>query len=347
MICLSICQWVVFNLTKRIHQWVCNILLLPCVFTVAPAHVMAMSTPTSALTSAPSLTYATRIDAVAWSFEGSKFACQISHNINDFGTAVFERQAGIPTRFFLQSQNPRMQSGKAALNSQPPAWLADERTQTIALIDVRHGEVPVTIQRKTSERMLAELEKGMDLHVVRKPWYGDKQSLTVVIPSVGFGKTYSDYLSCLGSLLPVNFSQVEKKSLYYNNTDEDLTQKVERYLKKVITYIKEDPAVKVVYIDGHTDSAGIRSDNLLKSKERTQRVVDYLIKNGVPENLIMARWHGERYQVATNQTNAGKAKNRRVTIRLSKEQPSTVMAAPKASAEKEMMNKPKDQQAGR
>lgn len=268
-----------------------------------------------------SIVYATRIDAVAWSFEGSKFSCQISHAIDDFGKAVFEKPAGLSTHFVLESQSPRMKSGKADLLSQPPSWLFSESPEKLALVSVKHGEKPVQIKRKMSERMLAELQKGMDIHVVRQPWYGDKQALTVVIPSIGFRKTYSDYLACLSGLLPVNFSQVEKRVLRYENRHEDLTTKARRYLDKVAVYIKEDLSVKAIYIDGHTDSAGIRNENLLKSQRRTQRVVDYLLARGVSEDLLVARWHGERYQVATNQTEAGKAKNRRVTIRLSKEAP--------------------------
>ncbi len=299
--------------------------------------------PTSiANVAVPSITYATRIHDVIWSFEGSKFSCQITHNINDFGTAVFERQAGLPTQFILQSQNPRMKTGKADLFSQPPSWLSHEPSQKIALVEVKHGQTPIKLKRKISERMLAELQKGMDLHVVRQPWYGDSQSLKIIIPSVAFRKTYSDYLSCLGSLLPVNFSQVERRSLNYSNGDEDITNKVKSYLDKVALYIKEDASVKAIYIDGHTDSVGIRNDNLLKSKERTQRVVDYLLASGVPESLIVARWHGERYQIATNQTKSGRAKNRRVTLRLSKETPPSLDDSAQSVTQEQAIEAPEE-----
>jgi len=296
-----------------------------CVFAGMPVMVVTLLLPVMA-NAAGSITYATRIDAASWVFEGSKFGCQISHNVDDFGTAIFERQAGVSTRFFLQSQSPRMKSGQANLFSQPPAWLATERAVKIASVNVKHGETPVTVLRKTSERMLAELQKGMDLHIVRQPWYGDSNSLVVVVSSVGFGDPYSDYLGCLRNLLPMNYTQVEKRSLYYRDTEE-LTPTVMRYLQKVTDYIKEDPSVQAVYIDGHTDSVGIRADNLVKSKERTELVLNYLVENGVPINMIRARWHGERYQVATNQTAKGRAKNRRVTISLRKEPPHNTIEA--------------------
>jgi hypothetical protein len=94
-----------------------------------------------------SITYATRLDAVAWVFEGSKFSCQINHNIDDFGTAMFERKAGVSTRFFLQSQSPRMKSGKANLISQPPPWLASEPAIIISAVEVQHGETQINVKR--------------------------------------------------------------------------------------------------------------------------------------------------------------------------------------------------------
>jgi sodium-type flagellar protein MotY len=302
-----------------------------CVRGLVATWLVAVSIVQAESPLANSITYATRIDAVTWGFDGSKFGCQLSHRIDDFGVAIFKREAGVSTRFLLQSQSPRMKTGSADLISQPPPWLMNDLPEKIAAVNVSHGETPIIIDRKISERMLAELEKGMDLHIVRQPWYGDKSALKVVVPSVGFRKTYSDYLACLGNLLPVNFSQVEKKSLYYSDGEEELTKNVRVYLDRVILYVKEDPAVKVIYVDGHTDSVGVRSENLLRSKQRAERVVDYLIEAGVPSDTIIARWHGERYQVATNKTSAGKAKNRRVTVRLSKEPPHTIMNVPESA----------------
>ncbi len=281
----------------------------------------AASLPLSVSAKAVSIRYATPIDSASWDYTGSKFGCEIIHNIHGFGAAVFEQRAGLKTRFLLQSQTTRLKAGKANLVSQPPLWLSHKAVEPLSSVNVGYGSTPIKIGRKLSERMLAELEKGMDLHVIRQPWYGDTRSLQVVIPSISFRQTYREYLSCLATLLPVNFDQIEKRSLRYNEGDEDLTKKAMSYLDKVALYMKEDPEVKVVYIDGHTDSQGVRAENLLKSEQRAKKVVNYLRKRGIDDAQIIARWHGERYQIATNQTLKGRAKNRRVTVRLSKEMP--------------------------
>jgi len=284
-------------------------LVLKCMACILLAATFGMlSIPV--LASGYGITYATRMDSVAWSFSGSKFGCQLMHYVDSFGMALFERNAGGKTAFTLTSISPRMKAGPASLSSRPPPWGNGIRPERLAIIDVSRGLTPIKVAYKTTERMLAELQKGMDLQFAREPWYGDDQKLTVVVPSLGFRKSYNDYLRCLGSLLPVSFEQIEKRSLYYAPDNKKGIDKASRnYLDKVAIYVSEDPEVKVIYIDGHTDSKGVRSENLLKSKVKAEKIAQYLLDAGVDPHLLMTRWHGERYQVESNQNAKGRAKN--------------------------------------
>ena len=277
-----------------------------------------------------SIQYATRTEAVKWQSEGSKFYCRLSHEVEGFGMAVFEREAGEQTRFYLTSQMPRMKTGKAALIVRPPAWSSVKRSNTLGTVPVRESMQPITVRRKLSERMLAELQKGMLLDFKRQPLYGDPQAIQVTLSSIGFRKSHQDYLQCLSGLLPVNFKQIEKSAFYYDDDDDDLKEKVMKRLDQIIAYANEDSDVKTFYLDGHTDSEGIRNENLIKSQRRTEKVMDYLVEKGIARDRIIARWHGERYQIATNRTAKGRAKNRRVTLRVSKELPQTLVESPQA-----------------
>ena len=69
-------------------------------------------------------------------------------------------------------------------------------------------------------------------------------------------------------------------------------------------------------IAGHTDSAGSEKLNLKLSKQRANAIKDYLCMKYkiLPEKLI-ARGYGESIPVASNDTIAGRAKNRRVVIK--------------------------------
>jgi len=269
-----------------------------------------------------SIQFETRMESVQWNADSSKFSCRLSHEIDGFGVATFEREAGEQTRFYLNSKMPRMKTGRAALLVRPPAW-SPSRNQTnqLALVSVKESLEPVTVERQLAERMLAELQKGMLLDIKRQPRYGDTQSLKVTLSSIRFRQSHQEYLNCLAGLLPVNFKQIERSSFNYANEDDDLSDAVKQRLDIIIAYAKEDRDVQAFYIDGHTDSEGIRNENLLKSKLRAERVVNYLVENGIPPDSIAARWHGERYKLTSNQTAKGRAENRRVTLRLSKAPP--------------------------
>ena len=67
-------------------------------------------------------------------------------------------------------------------------------------------------------------------------------------------------------------------------------------------------------IEGHTDSVGRTQYNMKLSQERAQRVRDYLIEASISPALITASGFGESKPVASNQTAAGRQKNRRVEI---------------------------------
>ena len=66
---------------------------------------------------------------------------------------------------------------------------------------------------------------------------------------------------------------------------------------------------------GHTDSVGDEAYNMKLSERRAQAVVDYLAAKGVAQGRIKAIGMGESKPIATNETEAGRAENRRVTIR--------------------------------
>jgi outer membrane protein OmpA-like peptidoglycan-associated protein len=268
-----------------------------------------------------SIQYATRTDAVVWEVESSKFICSLTQPIDGFGDAVFQREAGTSTKFYLKSSMARMKTGKAALIARPPPWSSQKTTLQLGTVDVQESRQPITVGRKLSERMLSELQRGLLLDFQRQALYGGNEPIRVTVSSIGFRDSYEEYLKCQGGLLSVNYKQIERSTLNYNNSEEDLKDSVKRRLDALVSYVKEDPSVKAIYIDSHTDSEGIRGENLLKSELRAERVFNYLVESGIDSKTIAMRWHGKRYPLESNRTEKGKAENRRVTVRLSKEPP--------------------------
>ncbi len=70
-------------------------------------------------------------------------------------------------------------------------------------------------------------------------------------------------------------------------------------------------------VTGHTDSTGGDAINQPLSDRRASAVADYLQYQGVQSARMATRGYGAQMPVATNDTDAGRAQNRRVEIRLS------------------------------
>jgi OOP family OmpA-OmpF porin len=65
-------------------------------------------------------------------------------------------------------------------------------------------------------------------------------------------------------------------------------------------------------VAGHTDTEGETAFNQTLSEKRAQAVVDYLVKAGLPASRFTAVGYGGTQPVATNDTDQGKAQNRRI-----------------------------------
>jgi OOP family OmpA-OmpF porin len=80
---------------------------------------------------------------------------------------------------------------------------------------------------------------------------------------------------------------------------------------------KAHPAAKIE-LHGYTDSTGPDQFNTYLSKSRANAAKQALMKAGVAARKIMVLGHGELHPVATNATPAGRAKNRRIEIAITK-----------------------------
>jgi OOP family OmpA-OmpF porin len=67
-----------------------------------------------------------------------------------------------------------------------------------------------------------------------------------------------------------------------------------------------------IEIAGHTDADGEDAVNQVLSEKRAQAVLEYLVKAGLPADRFTAIGYGSTQPVATNETDEGKAQNRRI-----------------------------------
>ncbi len=93
----------------------------------------------------------------------------------------------------------------------------------------------------------------------------------------------------------------------------------ERVVSRLTTFLSEYPERKVM-IEGFTDSVGPDTYNEQLSQRRAVSLQDALVKQGVGPDRIQIRGYGEQYPVASNDSPAGRQRNRRVEIVVSDEQ---------------------------
>jgi len=81
-------------------------------------------------------------------------------------------------------------------------------------------------------------------------------------------------------------------------------------LNKLLQLLKENKTVQV-QISGHTDNSGIENNNLILSTNRAKAVVQYLTDNGIAAARLQYKGYGSSKPIADNNTEEGRAKNRR------------------------------------
>ena len=104
---------------------------------------------------------------------------------------------------------------------------------------------------------------------------------------------------------------VRLKNIYFDSDKTTLKSESFVELNKVIDFLKQNGTVEIE-ISGHTDSQGSDTYNENLSQGRSQSVVDYLASQGINGARLTARGYGEAKPIDSNDTEAGRANNRRV-----------------------------------
>jgi outer membrane protein OmpA-like peptidoglycan-associated protein len=98
----------------------------------------------------------------------------------------------------------------------------------------------------------------------------------------------------------------------------DFSSQAKKEIDSFLSDVKGEPAdgsTLLFVIAGYTDSTGSESFNYNLSKRRAENVAAYLMaERKIDPSRILTVAYGERVPVADNQTEAGRAKNRRVEI---------------------------------
>lgn len=135
---------------------------------------------------------------------------------------------------------------------------------------------------------------------------------TIAIPALPKGQKYGE------SELTITIYEAKTFTLnnvYFDSGKSTLQATSYKELDELLAYLKLKSSIKIE-IAGHTDSEGNDDANMLLSENRVITVKNYLVKNGIASTRIQTKAYGETQPIATNETEEGRSKNRRIAINI-------------------------------
>jgi outer membrane protein OmpA-like peptidoglycan-associated protein len=111
---------------------------------------------------------------------------------------------------------------------------------------------------------------------------------------------------------PVLFT-FDSRTLQFELDRAELMPGSKEALVAVVDYLRELPEV-IVTIAGHTCWLGTEAHNQKLAEQRAQAVANFIVSQGIGSDRLVVEAFGEAQPVATNQTEEGRKRNRRVEV---------------------------------
>jgi outer membrane protein OmpA-like peptidoglycan-associated protein/tetratricopeptide (TPR) repeat protein len=208
-----------------------------------------------------------------------------------------------------------------AVQATPTRWVRgkvyDAKTNeglpsAVELTNLSNGELAFKLQTDEDGNYLATLPQGKEyaFNVSRKGYlfFSEHYALNQHTPDSG--------LTVNIALQPLETgASVILNNIFYDVNATTLKEASMQELNKLVQLMTENPTLQI-RIEGHTDNTGAPADNLRLSTQRAQTVVDYLITKGIEKNRLHAKGFGETKPVDSNNTEAGKSRNRRTELHI-------------------------------
>lgn len=117
-------------------------------------------------------------------------------------------------------------------------------------------------------------------------------------------------------LHPIKFGEtVVLKNIFFETASYELLPSSRVELDKLVAFMTGNPTISIE-IGGHTDNVGKDEDNQILSENRAKAVKSYLVENDISEARIQYKGYGETQPIDTNDTEEGRARNRRTEFKV-------------------------------
>ncbi len=133
---------------------------------------------------------------------------------------------------------------------------------------------------------------------------------TIKIPALGKGQEYSENVLTITIYESKSFTL---DNVYFDSGKSSLKPESNTELNELYEYLSLKKEVNI-QISGHTDNVGNDNSNLLLSENRAIAVKSFLVAKGIASHRIQTKAFGESSPIATNDTEEGRATNRRIEV---------------------------------
>jgi len=135
---------------------------------------------------------------------------------------------------------------------------------------------------------------------------------------------YSDYFTPLDTFqfnirtgVPLERIEIGKsvilRNIFFDFDEYTLKEESYMELDRVVLFLQQNPTVRI-RLDGHTDIKGSHEYNMTLSDNRAKAAYNYLTAKGISKSRLEYRGYGKTVPIADNDTDEGRAMNRRTEI---------------------------------
>lgn len=201
------------------------------------------------------------------------------------------------------------------LRYQPPAGLATKPSTLQVLRNVENAIKQVggtVVATDSSKETLKLVKDGKELWIEVWADYTGKYILTIVEKAAMTQQLSANADAFADGLRTSGHIAVD--GILFDTGKTTLKPESEQAIAEVAKLLKGDAGLKI-YVVGHTDNAGALAGNMQLSQGRAQSVVEALTKtHGIAAARLKAFGAGPYSPVASNDSEEGRAKNRRVEL---------------------------------
>jgi outer membrane protein OmpA-like peptidoglycan-associated protein len=112
------------------------------------------------------------------------------------------------------------------------------------------------------------------------------------------------------NIVPEPNKPIILRNIFFKTGSNEILPESKYEMELLFSMLKENPSLRI-QIGGHTDNQGSAATNQALSERRAAAVVAFLVQNNIDKSRLSARGFGETMPIESNDTNEGRAKNRR------------------------------------